>query len=120
MSIGQALNWRRGLPGTSVKVGVIGSGNAEPEEVDLVSEKVTPPKMQLTKVDSDVFAVRLQSLDAGRAEELRSRIAEAEKQGAHKIILDLRNCGRGPAAEGIAAAPLFLSTRTIPPSHAHT
>ncbi len=60
-----------------------------------------------------MFAVRLPSLDAGRSEELRARIADAEKQGAHKIILDLRNCGRGPASEGIAAARLFLSSGTI-------
>jgi len=113
MSVGQALNLLRGQPGTSVKVGVIRSGKAEPEEVDLVREKVAPPKMQLTKVDSDVFAVRLQSLDAGRAEELRAKIADAEKQGAHKIIVDLRNCGRGPASEGIAAARLFLSGGNI-------
>ena len=113
MSVGQALNLLRGQPGTSVKVGVIRSGKAEPEEVDLVRERVSPPKMQLTKVDSDVFAVRLPSLDAGRSEELRARIADAEKQGAHKIILDLRNCGRGPASEGIAAARLFLSSGTI-------
>jgi carboxyl-terminal processing protease len=60
-----------------------------------------------------VFAVRLQSLDAGRAEELRARIGDAERQGARKIILDLRNCGRGPASEGIAAARLFLLSGTI-------
>lgn len=113
MSVGQALNLLRGQPGTSVKVGVIRSGKAEPEEVDLVREKLTPAKMQLTKVDSDVYAVRVQSLEAGRAEELRARIADAEKQGAHKIVLDLRNCGRGPASEGIAAARLFISSGTI-------
>ena len=113
MSVGQALNLLRGQPGTSLKVGVIRSGKAEPEEVDLVREKLAPPKMQLTKVDSDVFAVRVQSLEAGRAEELRTRLADAEKQGAHKIVLDLRNCGRGPASEGIAAARLFVSTGTI-------
>jgi len=58
--------------------------------------------MQLTKVDSDVFAVRLQSLDAGRG-----RVALAHQRrretGRTQIILDLRNCGRGPASEGIAA-----------------
>ncbi len=113
MSVGQALNLLHGQPGTSVKVGVIRSGKAEPEEVDLVREKLSPPKMQLTKVDSDVYAIRVQSLDAGRAEEMRSRIAEAEKQGAHKIILDFRNCGRGPASEGIATARLFISSGTI-------
>ena len=113
MSVGQALNLLRGQQGTSVKVGVIRSGKAEPEEVDLVREKLSAPKMQLTKVDSDVYAIRVQSLDAGRAEELRARIADAEKQGAHKIILDLRNCGRGPASEGIAAARLFISSGNI-------
>ena len=113
MSVGQALNLLRGLPGTGVKVGVIRAGKAEPETVDLVREKLTPAKMQSVKVDSDVMAIRVLSLEAGRAEELRARVADAEKQGAHKIVLDLRNCGRGPASEGIAAARLFISNGTI-------
>ncbi|HWZ99765.1 MAG TPA: S41 family peptidase [Candidatus Dormibacteraeota bacterium] len=113
MSVGQALNLLRGLPGTSVKVGVIRSGKAEPEEVDLVREKLTPAKLQPVKVDSDVLAIRVLSLEPGRAEELRTRLADAEKQGVHKIILDLRNCGRGPASEGIAAARLFITSGTI-------
>jgi carboxyl-terminal processing protease len=113
MSVGQALNLLRGLPGTSVKVGVIRSGKAEPEEVDLVREKLAFAKLQPVKVDTDVLAIRVPSLEAGRAEELRSRLADAEKQGVHKIVLDLRNCGRGPASEGIAAARLFISNGTI-------
>ncbi|HJZ64214.1 MAG TPA: S41 family peptidase, partial [Candidatus Acidoferrum sp.] len=113
MSVGQALNLLRGLPGTSVKVGVIRAGKAEPETADLVREKLAPAKMQSVKVDSDVIAIRVLSLEAGRAEELRARIADAEKQGAHKIVLDLRNCGRGAASEGIAAARLFISSGTI-------
>jgi len=113
MSVGQALNLLRGMPGTSVKVGVIRSGKAEPEEVDLVREKLTPAKLQLAKVDSDTVAIRIQSLEPGRAEELRTKLAEAEKQGARKIVLDVRNCGRGPASEGIAAAKLFIPSGTI-------
>jgi carboxyl-terminal processing protease len=113
MSVGQALNLMRGQPGTSVKVGVIRSGKAEPEEVDLVREKLTPPKLQLVKVDSDTMAIRIQSLEPGRADELRAKLAEAEKQGARKIVLDVRNCGRGPASEGIAAAKLFITSGTI-------
>jgi carboxyl-terminal processing protease len=110
MSVGQALNLLRGLPGTSVKVGVIRSGKAEPEEVDLVREKLPPQKLQVQKVDSDVVAFRIQTLEAGRAEELRARLAEAEKQGVHKVVLDLRNCGRGPVSEGIATARLFIAS----------
>src|SRR5262249_15192995 len=45
--------------------------------------------------------------------ELRTKLADAEKQGVHKIVLDIRNCGRGPASEGIAAARLFIPSGTI-------
>ena len=110
MSVGQALNLLRGQPGTSIKVGVIRSGKAEPESVDLVREKLMPAKLQVQKVDSDVVAFRIPTLEAGRAEELRARLAEAEKQGVHKIVLDLRNCGRGPVSEGIATARLFVTS----------
>ena len=113
MSSGQAMNLMRGQPGTSIKVGVIRSGKAEPEEVDLVREKLNPAKLQSVKVDSDVTAIRILSLEPGRADELRAKLAEAEKQGAQKIVLDLRNCGRGPASEGIAAARLFVPGGTI-------
>jgi carboxyl-terminal processing protease len=113
MSVGQALNLLRGLPGTSVKVGVIRSGKAEPEEVDLVREKLAPAKLQVQKVDSDVVAFRIQTLEAGRTEELRARLAEAEKQGVHKVVLDLRNCGRGPVSEGIATARLFIASGAL-------
>jgi carboxyl-terminal processing protease len=113
MSVGQASNLLRGVPGTSVKVGVIRSGKAEPESVDLVREKLTLPKLQPVKADNDTLAIRILSLESGRAEELRTRLLDAEKQGIHKVVLDLRNCGRGPASEGIAAARLFIPSGNI-------
>ena len=120
MSIGQASNLLRGVPGTSVKVGVIRSGRAEPDSVDLVREKLMPAKLQPVKVDGDTMAIRILSLEQGRSEELRTRLVDAEKQGVHKIVLDLRNCGRGPASEGIAAARLFISNGTIATLHGQT
>jgi len=80
MSVGQALNLMRGVPGTSVKVGVIRSGKAEPESVDLVREKLTPAKLQPVKADNDTLAIRIPSLEPGRAEELRVRLADAESK----------------------------------------
>ena len=54
------------------------------------------------------MAPRLPSLEAGRADEIRNRLLDAEKQGIHKVILDVRECGRGPVSEAIAAARLFV------------
>src|SRR5271155_2884422 len=113
MSIGQALNLLTGQPGTGVKVGVIRRGKAEPEEVDLVREKLAPAKIITQKADPDILVLRLPSLDTGRADEIRTRLLDAEKQGVHKVILDVRECGRGPVSEAIAVAKLFVSSGTL-------
>jgi carboxyl-terminal processing protease len=70
-------------------------------------------KLTTQKADGDTLVLRLNSLDAGRAEEVRGRLLEAEKQGVHNLILDLRECGRGPVSEGIAVARLFVPAGTL-------
>jgi len=113
MSVGQAMNFLHGQPGTGVKVGVIRRGKADPDEVDLVREKLGAAKIVSEKVDPDILVLRLPSLDTGRADEIRTRLLDAEKQGVHKVILDVRECGRGPVSEAIAVARLFVSSGTL-------
>jgi len=113
MSVGQALNLLNGPAGSGVKVGVIRRGRAEPEEVDVVRQKLAVPKVTAQKIDPDILALRVTSLDAGRADEIRNRLADADKQGIHKVILDLRECGRGPVSEAINVARLFLPSGTV-------
>jgi len=113
MSVGQALNLLTGQPGTGVKVAVIRRGKATPEEVDIVREKLAVPKLIVQKTDPDILVLRFPSLDAGRADEVRSRLLDAEKQGIHKVILDVRECGRGPVSEAIAIARLFVPNGTL-------
>lgn len=113
MSVGQAMNFLHGQPGTGVKVGVIRRGKADPDAVDIVREKLGTAKIVSTKVEPDILALRLPSLDPGRADEIRSRLLDAEKQGIHKVILDVRNCGRGPVSEAIAVARLFVPSGTL-------
>ncbi len=72
-----------------------------------------PPKIVTAKVDPDILVLRLPSLDPGRADEIRARLLDAEKQGIHKVILDLRECGRGPVSEAIAVAKLFVPSGTL-------
>jgi carboxyl-terminal processing protease len=113
MSVGQALNLLNGPAGSGVKVGVIRRGKAEPEEVDVVRQKLAPSRIIAQKSDPDILTLRLPSLDAGRAEEIRARLADADKQGVHKLILDLRECGRGPVSEAISVARLLVPSGTI-------
>ena len=113
ISVGQASNLLHGPVGSGVKVGVIRRGKAEPDEVDVVRQKLPTPKMVIQKTDPDVLALRLFTLDTGRADEIRNKLLEAEKQGIRKIILDLRDCGRGPVSEAVAVARLFIPSGTI-------
>src|SRR5580700_710940 len=91
MSVGQAKNLLAGQPGTGVKVGVIRRGKTDPEEVD-----------------------------AGRKDELRAKLQEAEKQGVSKVILDVRDCGRGQTSEAIEIARLFVASGTLTKLHGQT
>jgi carboxyl-terminal processing protease len=113
MSVGQAMNLLTGPAGSGVKVAVIRRGKATPDEVDVVREKLTAVKITSQKADPDILALRLTSLDPGRADEVRGRLTEAEKQGIHNVILDLRECGRGPVSEAISVARLFVPSGTL-------
>jgi carboxyl-terminal processing protease len=113
MSVGQAKNLMAGQPGTGVKVGVIRRGKADPEEVDLVRAKLPEPKLIVEKVDNDTLAIRFPTLDAGRKDEVKAKLLEAEKQGVSKVILDVRDCGRGAMPEAIEIAKLFIPSGTL-------
>jgi carboxyl-terminal processing protease len=113
MSVGQAKNLLAGQLGTSVKVGVIRRGKTQPDEVDLVREKLAPAKLVMQRIDNETIAFRFPSLETGRAEELKAKLQESSKQGITRAILDLRECGRGTVPEAIAIARLFVSSGTL-------
>lgn len=113
MSVGQAKNLLNGQPGTAVKVGAIRRGRAQPEDVDLVRAKLAPSKLIVQRVDNDTLAIRFPTLDPGRADEVRAKLTEAQKQGVSRIVLDVRECGRGSDAEAIAVAQLFVPSGTL-------
>lgn len=113
MSVGQAKNLLSGQPGTAVKVGVIRRGRTDPEEVDVVRQKLVMPKLIVQKVDNDTLAFRFSTFDAGTAEEVKTRLLEAQKQGISHIVLDVRDSGRGVDSEAIAVARLFISSGNL-------
>ena len=113
MSVGQAKNLLGGQPGTAVKVGVIRRGRTQPEEVELVRQKLAAAKLIVQRVDNETLAIRFPTLEPGRADEVRAKLQEAQKQGISRIVLDVRDCGRGPESEAIAVAQLFIPSGTL-------
>jgi carboxyl-terminal processing protease len=120
MAVGQALNLLSGNPGTGIKVSVIRRGRAEPQETDIVREKLAPQKILSQKLDPETLVLRLPAIAAGRTEEVRERLLQAEKQGIHRLIVDVRDCGRGDVSEAVALARLFLPAGTVATLHGQT
>src|SRR5260370_10837798 len=59
------------------------------------------------------YTTLFRSLDVGRADEIREKLEDADRQGIHKLILDVRECGRGRVSEAIGVARLLIPSGTI-------
>jgi len=113
MAIGQAQVLLTGQPGSTVKLSVIRRTRVEPEDVDLVLAKVPEPKILEDRMNGDIAYLRLPTLDATMVNHLRDKLTQLDSKGAHKLVLDLRDCAVGSPTDGVAAAQLFLSSGTI-------
>ena len=113
MSVGQATMLLQGAPGTPVKVAVVRRGKTEPQEVSINRAVIGPQHVVADRVADDVAYVRLPAMETLDVTELRDKLLQFDKQGLHKLVLDLRDCTRGQVPDAIAAAQLFLSSGKI-------
>jgi carboxyl-terminal processing protease len=76
--------------------------------------KLAPSKLIVEdKLQGDVAYLRVLEFEPGTAKQIREKLAQFQKAGAKKLILDLRDCAWGDDQEGIATAQLFLQSGTI-------
>jgi carboxyl-terminal processing protease len=113
MAIEQAQVLLSGEPGAVVKLSVIRRGKQEPQDMEITLGKLSAPKLVEDKLQGDIAYLRVPEFEAGASKQIRDDLVQFNKQGAHKLILDLRDCAIGDDAEGIATAQLFLSSGTI-------
>jgi carboxyl-terminal processing protease len=113
MSVGQANSLLQGAAGTPVKVAVIRRGKTEPQEVSVNRAAIGAQHIVADKVSDDVAYIRMPAIEALDVSELHDKLAQFEKQGIHKLLLDLRDCTRGDVAEAVVAAQLFLTSGKI-------
>ncbi len=113
MSVGQAQALLGGEPGATVKISVIRRSKPEPQEIDVTLAKLAPPRILEDKMPDDIAYLRVQGFEPGTAKQVREKLSQFEKQGAKKLILDLRDCSTGEVAEGISTAQIFVPSGTI-------
>ncbi|HYN15299.1 MAG TPA: S41 family peptidase [Terriglobales bacterium] len=109
MSLAEVNAMLTGQPGSNVTFSIVRARRAEPQKVTVTRDLITLPPVSERMLEDGVGYVRPYALTKGRAQEIAADIKALQKQGARKLILDLRDCSVGEASEGVAAANLFLN-----------
>jgi carboxyl-terminal processing protease len=104
-----------GEPGSQVTLTLIRPRKAEPVKLTVTRAAETVPAAQARMLSDapGVGYIRVEALTKGKAEEIAAKVKDLEKQGAKKIVLDLRDVAEGDEEEGIAVANLFLDHGVI-------
>src|SRR5712671_2602629 len=96
----------QGDPGTTVEISVLRVQKTEAQKISVTRAAITYPAVT-GKLQGSAGIIQVQTLQPGRVKDVAAQIAALEKQGAKKLVLDLRHCSTGPHEEGIALANLF-------------
>lgn len=113
MSLAEVRSRLMGPPGSTVTVSLVRARRAEPEKVVLTRDLVNIPPVSDKMVSEGIGEIQVDAFTQGKSQEVANKIRALQKDGAKKLILDLRNCAAGEESEGIATANLFLNHGTI-------
>ena len=113
MSLAEIDGLLTGNPGSTVNVSVVRPRRAQPVKSVLTRAIVTDPPVSDKMMEDGIAYIKVDDFPKGRSQEIANKLKAVQKEGAKKIILDLRNSGDGEENEGIATANLFLNHGTI-------
>jgi carboxyl-terminal processing protease len=98
----------QGAPGSTVEMTVLRVRKPEPEPITLTRAVSALPALRSQLMEGQIGYIRPQTLEAGKAKQVAAAAASLQKQGAKKLILDLRSTALGSNDEGIQLANVFL------------
>jgi len=113
MSLAEVDGLLAGQPGSVINVSIVRPRKAQPVKTAITREIVTDPPVSDKMIEAGIGYIKIDDFPKGRSQEVAAKLKQLEKEGAKKIVLDLRNSGSGEEDEGIATANLFLDHGTI-------
>jgi carboxyl-terminal processing protease len=103
----------QGDSNTTVDISVVRVRRPEPQTVKLTRANLVMPPIDSKLLPGDVAYVNIDALYPGAVKEVAASVEKLQKEGAKKLVLDVRNCSTGTPEEGIALANLFLKQGRI-------
>jgi len=113
MSVWEGVRALRGAPGSKVTLTVIRGNAADPHAIELTRE--TPPAADVTgrMAGPGVGYLRIAAISGTTAAHAKAQIADLTKNGAAKLIVDVRRVSSGMLDNGIELARLFVASGTL-------
>ncbi|MEA2174563.1 MAG: carboxyl-terminal processing protease [Blastocatellia bacterium] len=112
ISLYDARELLNGAPGTEVKLRIL-RANARPQTISVSRGNFKLPAAEARMEAGKVGILRINSLSEGEGADVRARLQDLVKQGAQKIVLDLRSVAGGSLNEGVTVANLFIKEGTL-------
>lgn len=103
----------QGDVGSEIELSVVRVRRPEPQTVKLIRTNYTAPPVETKVLADGVGYVDVNSLSQASLKETADAIKQLQKNGAKKLVIDLRSCGTGTPEEGIAFANLFMKSGRI-------
>jgi carboxyl-terminal processing protease len=112
ISLYDAKQLLNGAAGSEVKLRVL-RANASPLTLAVKRGTFRSPAAEARLEANRVGILRINSFADGEAAEARSRVQDLMKQGAQKIVIDLRDTAGGSITEAVSVANLFIKDGVI-------
>ena len=101
-----------GAAGSEVKLRILRAG-VRPLTLAVKRTAFRAPSVDARMEPGKIGILRINSLDAGEAADVRARLQDLMKQGAQRIIIDLRSVAGGEIQEGVTVANLFIQSGAL-------
>jgi carboxyl-terminal processing protease len=113
MPLAYAAMLLQGDAGSTVELSVFHVRHSEPTPVKLTRAAIALPAVDGRMLDNKIGYINVDALSADLVRQVAARVQQLQKDGAQKLILDVRNCSTGTPEDGIALANLFLNKGRI-------
>jgi carboxyl-terminal processing protease len=112
ISLYDARQLLNGAAGTEVKLRVLRAGS-RPLTLSVKRGTFRAPASEARMEAGRIGVLRINSLDEGEAADAKAKLQDLMKQGAQKIIIDLRTVAGGEIQEGVTVANFFIRDGAI-------
>jgi carboxyl-terminal processing protease len=113
MSVFEGSRLLRGAPGSKVTLTIIRGNTQDPHIVELTREAVPTTDVSSKILQPGIGYLRVSAITLKTADQAKAQLTELSRNGASKLIVDVRRVSGGSFDGGLSLARLFVGKGTL-------